>query len=348
MPLNLKGRSLDSALNFTTEEITYLLNLSLDLKKSKQQGLHVNNRPLTGKNIVIMFQKDSTRTRCSFEVAAADLGASCTYIGPSGSNFGKKESVEDTAKVLGEIYDGIEFRGFKQSDVDALVKYSGVPVWNGLTDAEHPTQMLADYMTVMEFKGTDLKGKKIVFAGDIKNNVARSLMIGAAFVGMDIVLCGPKSQWEIVKNGPEHKAVYNAVQELFKRNGGSVSFSDNKLEAAKNADVIYTDVWVSLGEDFSLFEPRIQELGAFQVDMAMIKAAKEDVIFLHCLPAFHDDQTLFSAEIKEKFGTKYPVVSTGAMEVTDEVFLSKYNKSIQQAGNRMHSIKAVILATLGY
>ncbi|MBN0970635.1 ornithine carbamoyltransferase [Mycoplasma phocoeninasale] len=348
MPMNLKGRSLDTALNFTTDEITYLLNLSLELKSSKMQGLHVNHRPLTGKNIVILFQKDSTRTRCSFEVAAADLGASCTYIGPSGSNFGKKESVEDTAKVLGEIYDGIEFRGFKQSDVDALVKYSGVPVWNGLTDAEHPTQMLADYMTVMEYKGVDLKGKKIVFAGDIKNNVARSLMIGAAFVGMDIVLCGPKAQWDIVKNAPTHKPVYDAVQKLFERNGGSVSFSDNKLEAAKNADVIYTDVWVSLGEDFSLFESRIAELGAFQVDMPMIKAAKKDVIFLHCLPAFHDDHTLFSAEIKEKFGKQFPVVATGAMEVTDEVFNSKYNKSIQQAGNRMHTIKAVILATMGY
>ena len=347
MPMNLKGRSLDSALNFTTDQINYLIDLAIDLKKSKLQGLHVNNRPLVGKNIAIMFQKDSTRTRCAFEVAAADLGASCTYIGPAGSNFGKKESIEDTAKVLGQFYDGIEFRGFKQSDVDALVKYSGVSVWNGLTDAEHPTQMLADYMTIKEQKG-DLKGKKIVFAGDIKNNVARSIMIGAAFTGMHVVLCGPKDQHEIVKNGPDHKAVYKACQELFKVNGGSVTFSDNKLEAAKNADVIYTDVWVSLGEDFSLFEPRIKELGSFQVDMKMIKAAKEDVIFLHCLPAFHDDHTLFSSEIKEKFGAKYPVVSTGAMEVTDEVFLSKYNKSIEQAGNRMHSIKAVMLATLGY
>ncbi|WP_029512516.1 ornithine carbamoyltransferase [Mycoplasmopsis iners] len=347
MPINLLGRSLDSALNFTTEEVNYVLDLAMDLKRSKQQGLHVNNRPLVGKNIVILFQKDSTRTRCAFEVAAADLGASCTYIGPAGSNFGKKESIEDTAAVLGQMYDGIEFRGFKQSDVDALVKYSGVPVWNGLTDAEHPTQMFADYMTVKEFKG-DLKGKKIVFAGDIKNNVARSLMIGAAFFGMHIVLCGPKAQWDIVQNGPEHKAVYEATQKIFERNGGSVSFSDNKLEAAKDADAIYTDVWVSLGEPFELFESRIQELGAFQVDMDMIKAAKDDVIFLHCLPAFHDDHTIFSKEIKETLGAKYPVVATGAMEVTDEVFQSKYNKSIQQAGNRMHTIKAIILATLGY
>ncbi|MGP1451498.1 MAG: ornithine carbamoyltransferase [Metamycoplasmataceae bacterium] len=347
MPRNLKGRSLDSALNFTTDEINYLIDLALELKKSKMQGLHTNNRPLVGKNIAIMFQKDSTRTRCSFEVAAADLGASCTYIGPAGSNFGKKESIEDTAMVLGQFYDGIEFRGFKQSDVDALVKYSGVPVWNGLTDDEHPTQMLADYMTIKEFKG-DLKGKKIVFAGDIKNNVARSIMIGAAFTGMHVVLCGPKAQAELVKTGKGYKEVYDACQKLFKQNGGSVSFSDDKIKAAKDADAIYTDVWVSLGEDFSLFEPRIKELGAYQVDMEMIKAAKDDVLFLHCLPAFHDDHTQFSAEIKEKFGKKYPVVATGAMEVTDEVFQSKYNKSIEQAGNRMHSIKAVILATLGY
>ncbi|MDD1373459.1 ornithine carbamoyltransferase [Metamycoplasma hyosynoviae] len=347
MPMNLKGRSLDSALNFTTDQINYLIDLAIDLKKAKYQGLHVNSRPLTGKNIAIMFQKDSTRTRCAFEVAAADLGASCTYIGPAGSNFGKKESIEDTAMVLGQFYDGIEFRGFKQADVDAFVKYSGVPVWNGLTDDEHPTQMLADYMTMKEYLG-DLKGKKVVFAGDIKNNVARSIMIGAAFVGANVVLCGPKAQHDIVKNGAGHKEVYKACQELFKRNGGSVSFSDDKIKAAKDADVIYTDVWVSLGEDFSLFDSRIKELGDFQVDMAMIKAAKESVIFLHCLPAFHDDHTLFSAQIKADLGKKYPVVATGAMEVTDEVFQSKYNKSIEQAGNRMHSIKAVILATLGY
>lgn len=347
MPMNLKGRSLDSALNFTTEQINYLIDLAIELKRAKYQGLHTNNRPLVGKNIAIMFQKDSTRTSCAFEVAAADLGASCTYIGPAGSNFGKKESIEDTAMVLGQFYDGIEFRGFKQEDVNALVKYSGVPVWNGLTDSEHPTQMLADYMTIKEHFG-DPKGRKIVFSGDIKNNVARSIMIGAAFTGMNVVLCGPKEQAELVKTGAGYKEVYKACQELFKRNGGSVSFSDDKIKAAKDADAIYTDVWVSLGEDFSLFEPRIKELGSFQVDMAMIKAAKPDVIFLHCLPAFHDDHTLFSSEIKEQLGKKYPVVATGAMEVTDEVFQSKYNKSIEQAGNRMHTIKAVILATIGY
>ncbi|QJG66935.1 ornithine carbamoyltransferase [Mycoplasma phocoenae] len=347
MPVNLKGRSLDSALNFTTEEVRYVLELSKKLKASKEQGLHTNNRPLVGKNIAIMFQKDSTRTRCAFEVAAFDLGAGCTYIGPAGSNFGKKESIEDTAMVLGRFYDGIEFRGFKQSDVDALVKYSGVPVWNGLTDAEHPTQMFADYMTMEEHVG-NMSGKKVVFAGDIKNNVARSIMIGGAFVGAHVVLCGPKEQHELVKTGEGFKEVFEECQKLFARNGGSVSFSDNKIEAAKDADVIYTDVWVSLGEPFEIFEARIKELGSFQVDMDMIKAAKENVVFLHCLPAFHDDHTQFSAKIKEDFGAKYPVVATGAMEVTDEVFKSKHNKAMDQAENRMHTIKAVILATIGY
>lgn len=342
MPVNLKGRSLDSLLNFTTEEVNYLIDLSIDLKKSKYQGLHTNNRPLIGKNIVIMFQKDSTRTRCSFEVAAADLGASCTYIGPEGSNFGKKESIEDTAKVLGRFYDGIEFRGFLQSDVDALVKYSGVPVWNGLTDEEHPTQIIADFMTMKEELG-NLKDKKLVFIGDFKNNMGHSCLIGAAFTGMHIVLCGPKSYEKEVR-----KDVIKKCQELFKQNGGSLTFSDNKIEAAKNADVIYTDVWVSLGESFDLFNSRIKELQDFQVDMKMIKAAKKEVIFMHCLPAFHDDHTKFSKEVAKEFGQKFPVVKSGAMEVTDEVFQSLHNKSFDQAENRMHSIKAIILSTIGY
>lgn len=342
MPVNLKGRSLDSLLNFTTDEVKYLIDLSIDLKKSKYQGLHTNNRPLVGKNIVILFQKDSTRTRCAFEVAASDLGAGVTYLGPSGSNFGKKESIEDTAKVLGRFYDGIEFRGFDQSDVDALVKYSNVPVWNGLTDSEHPTQIIADYMTMKEKLG-DLKNKKVVFVGDYKNNMGYSVMIGAAFMGMHVVLCGPKKYKELMD-----KNVIEKCQDLFKQNGGSLEFSDNKLEAAKNADVIYTDVWVSLGEPFELFDSRINELQDFQVDMKMMKAAKESVIFMHCLPAFHDDHTLFSKEVAEKLGKKYPIVKSGAIEVTDEVFQSLYNKAFDQAENRLHSIKAIILATIGY
>ncbi|MBR2999152.1 MAG: ornithine carbamoyltransferase [Mycoplasmataceae bacterium] len=342
MPVNLKGRSLDSLLNFTTDEVKYLIDLSIDLKKTKYQGLHTNNRPLVGKNIVILFQKDSTRTRCAFEVAASDLGAGVTYLGPSGSNFGKKESIEDTAKVLGRFYDGIEFRGFDQSDVDALVKYSNVPVWNGLTDSEHPTQIIADYMTMKEKLG-DLKNKKVVFVGDYKNNMGYSVMIGAAFMGMHVVLCGPKKYKELMD-----KNVIEKCQDLFKQNGGSLEFSDNKLEAAKNADVIYTDVWVSLGEPFELFDSRINELQDFQVDMKMMKAAKESVIFMHCLPAFHDDHTLFSKEVAEKLGKKYPIVKSGAIEVTDEVFQSLYNKAFDQAENRLHSIKAIILATIGY
>ncbi|WP_033159926.1 ornithine carbamoyltransferase [Mycoplasmoides alvi] len=342
MPVNLKGRSLDTALNFTTEEIKYLVDLSISLKKSKYQGLHKNNRPLVGKNIVILFQKDSTRTMCSFEVAAADLGASCTYIGSAGSNFGKKESVEDTAKVLGRFYDGIEFRCFRQADVDTFVKYAGVPIWNGLSEKEHPTQMIADLMTMQEQLG-DLKGKKIVFAGDIKNNVAMTCVIGAAFYGMHVVLAGPESYKSQIDS-----EIIQKTQKLFQLNGGSLTFETDKIKAAKDADVIYTDVWVSLGEDFSLFATRIQELKAYQVDMNMIKAAKPGVIFLHCLPAFHDDQTEFSMKIKNQFGSQHPEVATGAMEVTNEVFQSKFNKCFDQAENRMHSIKAIILATIGY
>lgn len=342
MAINLKGRSLDSMLNFTTREFEYLLDLSLDLKSSKYQGIHTANRPLIGKNIVIMFQKDSTRTRCSFEVAAADLGAGVTYMGPSGSNFGKKESIEDTARVLGRMYDGIEFRGFAQADVDALVKYSGVPVWNGLTDDEHPTQILADWMTLKEKLG-DLRGKKIVFIGDYKNNMGHSCLIGAAFSGMHIVLCGPKSYEKYV-----HKDVVEKCKKLFEINGGSLEFSDDKIKAAKDADAIYTDVWVSLGEPFELFDSRINELKDFQVDMKMIKAAKHSVIFMHCLPAFHDDHTQFSKEVAEELGKKYPLVKNGEIEVTNEVFESKYSVVFDQAENRMHSIKAIILATIGY
>ena len=342
MPVNLKGRSLDSLLNFSTDEVHYLIDLSIDLKKAKYQGLQVQNRPLVGKNIVILFQKDSTRTRCAFEVAAADLGAGVTYIGPSGSNFGKKESIEDTAQVLGRMYDGIEFRGFAQADVDALVKYSGVPVWNGLTDSEHPTQIIADYMTMKEKLGP-LKGKKVVFVGDYKNNMGYSVLIGAAFMGMHVVLCGPKKYQALMD-----PVVLKKCAALFQRNGGSLTFSDDKLKAAKDADVIYTDVWVSLGEPFELFETRIGELQNFQVDMAMLQAAKDSVIFMHCLPAFHDDHTSFSKEVAQTLGQKYPIVKSGAIEVTDEVFQSLYNKAFDQAENRMHSIKAIILATLGY
>lgn len=342
MSVNLRGRSLDSAMNFTTNEIHYLVDLSINLKKSKYQGLHVNSRPLLGKNIVILFQKDSTRTRCAFEVAAADLGAGCTYIGSAGSNFGKKESIEDTAKVLGRFYDGIEFRGFAQSDVDALVKFSGVPVWNGLTDKEHPTQMIADLMTMKEKLG-HLRGKKLVFCGDIANNMAATNALGGAFYGMNVVLVGPTSY---VAKFP--KDIKDKCEELFKINGGSLKFESDMKKAVTGADVIYTDVWVSLGEKFELFKTRISELRSYQVNMEAIKLANENVIFMHCLPAFHDDHTEISKQIKMEFGKEFPEVKTGAMEVTDEVFQSKYNVAFDEAENRMHSIKAIMLATIGY
>lgn len=341
MAFNIRSRSLDSLLNFTSQEVNHLIDLAIDLKKTKYAQLHVNNRPLQGKNIVILFQKDSTRTRCAFEVAAMDLGMGVTYIGPTGSNMGKKESIEDTAKVLGRMYDGIEFRGFFQKDIDALVKYAKVPVWNGLTEKEHPTQCIADYMTIKEKLGS-FKNRKIVFIGDYKNNVGVSVMIGAAHTGMDVVMCGPKKYQADID-----LEVIEKCQELFKQNGGSLQFSEDKIKAAKDADVIYTDVWVSLGEDFSLFDERIGELEKFQVDMKMIQAAKPDVIFMHCLPAFHDDHTTFSKEVAKTLGNKYPIVKTGAIEVTDEVFQSKHNQAFDQAENRMHSIKAILLATLG-
>lgn len=341
MAFNIRSRSLDSLLNFTSQEVNHLIDLAIDLKKTKYAQLHVNNRPLLGKNIVILFQKDSTRTRCAFEVAAMDLGMGVTYIGPTGSNMGKKESIEDTAKVLGRMYDGIEFRGFFQKDIEALVKYAKVPVWNGLTEKEHPTQCIADYMTIKEKLGS-FKNRKIVFIGDYKNNVGVSVMIGAAHTGMDVVMCGPKKYQADID-----LEVIEKCQELFKQNGGSLQFSEDKIKAAKDADVIYTDVWVSLGEDFSLFDERIGELEKFQVDMKMIQAAKPDVIFMHCLPAFHDDHTTFSKEVAKTLGNKYPIVKTGAIEVTDEVFQSKHNQAFDQAENRMHSIKAILLATLG-
>lgn len=341
MAFNIRSRSLDSLLNFTSQEVNHLIDLAIDLKKTKYTQLHVNNRPLQGKNIVILFQKDSTRTRCAFEVAAMDLGMGVTYIGPTGSNMGKKESIEDTAKVLGRMYDGIEFRGFFQKDIDALVKYANVPVWNGLTEKEHPTQCIADYMTIKEKLGS-FKNRKIVFIGDYKNNVGISVMIGAAHTGMDVVMCGPKKYQARID-----LEIIEKCQELFKKNGGSLQFSEDKIKAAKDADVIYTDVWVSLGEDFSLFDERIGELKNFQVDMKMIQVAKPEVIFMHCLPAFHDDHTTFSKEVAKTLGDKYPIVKTGAIEVTDEVFQSKHNQAFDQAENRMHSIKAILLATLG-
>ncbi len=343
--INLKGRSLDSLIeHFSVKEVEYLTELSIKVKKDKKIGNVLKQKQLlNGKNIVTLWEKDSTRTRCSFDVAAYDLGMNVSYIGPQGSNYGKKESIEDTAIVLGNFYDGIQFRGFRQDYVEALAKYSGVPVWNGLTDIEHPTQIIADLMTMVEEVGSykNLKGKKFVFVGDYKNNMGHSEAAACAFSGMHCVLCGPSSY----KNEMD-KNLMSKLKEICKETGATIEFCDDKIQAAKDADFIYTDVWVSLGEPFELFDKRIGELKEFQVDMKMIKASKPSVKFLHCLPAFHDNHTKFAVEVAEKFGQKYPLVKNGEMEVTSEVFQSDYNIAFREAENRMHSIKAIMLATM--
>lgn len=343
--MNLKGRSLVSLIeDYSVEEVKYLVELSIKVKKHKKAGKVLEQQEfLKGKNIVTLWEKDSTRTRCSFDVAAWDLGMNVSYVGPQGSNYGKKESIEDTAHVLGGFYDGIEFRGFKQEYVEILARDSGVPVWNGLTDIEHPTQIIADLMTMVEVVGSweALKGKKFVFIGDYKNNMGHSEWAACAFAGMHCVLCGPKEyKKEMV---PEFVKKLEAIS---KQTGSTIEYCDDKIKAAKDADFIYTDVWVSLGEPFELFDKRINELKEFQVDMKMIKAANPTVKFLHCLPAFHDKRTKFSEEIATKFGKKYPIVKNGEMEVTDEVFSSNYSVAFQEAENRMHSIKAIMLATM--
>ena len=344
-PVNLKGRSLDSLIeNFSVKEVEYLVELSLRVKADKKAGnVKKQKEWLYGKNIVTLWEKDSTRTRCSFDVAAYDMGMEVSYVGPQGSNYGKKESIEDTAKVLGNFYDGIQFRGFSQEYVKVLARDSGVPVWNGLTDDEHPTQIIADLMTMVEEVGSfkKLKGKKFVFIGDYKNNMGHSEYAACAFAGMHCVLCGPSNyKKEMIPEFMEK------LEKISKETGATIEFCDDKIKAAKDADFIYTDVWVSLGESFELFDKRIGELKDFQVDMRMIKAAKPTVKFLHCLPAFHDKRTKFAVEVAEKFGEKYPIVKNGEMEVTDEVFQSKYNVCFREAENRMHSIKAIMLATM--
>jgi len=340
--INLKGRSLDSITNFTIEQVQYFVELSMRVKKDKKSG-NSQRKLLEGKNIVTLWEKDSTRTRCAFDVAAFDMGMGLTYVGPQGSNYGKKESIEDTAIVLGNFYDGIQFRGFSQEYVNILARDSGVPVWNGLTNDEHPTQIIADLLTMAEEAGSyeNLKGKKFIFIGDYKNNMGHSELLASAFAGMHCVLVGPDSY--------KSKMIQTTLEfadKINKTTGGSYSFSNDKIAAAKDADFIYTDVWVSLGEDFSLFDSRINELKTFQVDMTMIKAAKETVKFLHCLPAFHNLKTDFSTKIAKELGMKYPLVKNGEIEVTDEVFQSDYNIAFTLAENRMHSIKAIMLSTL--
>jgi len=328
MPVNMRGRHLITLKDYTPEEIRYLLNLSADLKAKKRAG--IKGDLLEGKNIVLLFEKTSTRTRCAFEVAAFDEGAQVTFL--SNSQMGKKESIEDTAKVLGRYYDGIEFRGFKQATVEDLAANAGVPVWNGLTDMYHPTQILADFLTVMEHVNKPLNQVKFVYVGDARNNMGNSLMIGAAKMGMHFVALAPKALW------PAEDLVAE-MNEVAKETGAIIELTEN-VDDVKNADVLYTDVWVSMGEE-DQFAERIELLTPYQVNMDMVKKTENnDVIFMHCLPAFHDEKTVIGQEIKEKFGLS-------AMEVSDEVFRSKHSVVFDEAENRMHTIKAVMCATAG-
>ena len=316
-------------LDFTTEEIQYLLELSKDFKRLKRTN--TPHKYLTGKNIVLLFEKTSTRTRCSFEVAGNDLGMGVTYLDPASSQMGNKESLEDTAKVLGRMFDGIEYRGFDQKIVEDLGRYAGVPVWNGLTTEFHPTQMLADVLTIEENFGR-YKGLKMVFMGDARNNVANSLMVVSAKLGINFVACGPKD------NMPD-EALVATCREIAKEHDCTITLTDDVKKGTKDADVIYTDIWVSMGEPAELWEKRIKLLSPYQVNDEVMANANKNAIFLHCLPSFHDLETSVGREIHEKFGLK-------EMEVTDKVFRSPQSKVFDEAENRMHTIKAVMYATL--
>ena len=327
MPTSLSGRDFLRLLDFTTEEIEYLLKLSREFKNLKLTG--TPHRYLEGKNIVLLFQKTSTRTRCAFEVGAMDLGMGVTYLDPGSSQMGKKESIEDTARVLGRFYDGIEFA---QTDVEDLAENAGVPVWNGLTTEWHPTQMLADILTVQENFNYDIKGKTLVFMGDAANNVARSLMVVCSKLGMNFVACGPK------ENMPDAELV-KTCEAIAAENGCTVKCTDDVKDACTGADVIYTDVWVSMGEPDEVWQQRIEQLQPYRVTKEIMAMAKPTAIFLHCLPAFHDTNTTIGADIAERFGVT-------EMEVEDDVFESKQSKVFDEAENRMHTIKAVMYATL--
>ena len=327
--MNLKGKSFLKLLDFTPEEIADLLALSAELKAKKKAG--IPHDTLRGKNIALIFEKASTRTRCAFEVAAFDLGMHATYLDPSGSQIGKKESISDTAQVLGRMYDGIEYRGFAQSIVEDLAKYAGVPVWNGLTTEFHPTQILADLLTIQEKFGT-LKGIKMAYCGDARFNMGNSLMVGCAKMGLDFVACAPKAYWP-------SEELTNTCKELAKASGGSITQTEDILEGVKGADVIYTDVWVSMGEPMEVWEQRIKELSPYQVNAKVMQAAKPSAIFMHCLPAFHDLNTTIGKEMGAKF-------NRDSMEVSDDVFSGPQSVVFDEAENRMHTIKAVMLATL--
>ena len=327
--INLKGKSFLKLLDFTPEEINGLLELAADLKAKKKAG--IPHKMHEGKNIVLLFEKDSTRTRCAFEVAGADLGMSATYLGPSGSQMGKKESIADTARVLGRMYDGIEYRGYAQTIVEDLAKYAGVPVWNGLTNEFHPTQILADFLTIQEHFG-ELKGKKLVYMGDARYNMGDSLMVGCAKMGMHFVACAPKKYFP----NPELIAECEAIA---KETGAVLEFNTDPADAVKGAHVIYTDVWVSMGEPDSVWQERIEELTPYRVTSELMQIAGPQCRFMHCLPSFHDLNTTIGKQIYDKFGID-------CMEVTDEVFESEQSIVFDEAENRMHTIKSVMAATL--
>ena len=330
MATSLSNKSFLKILDFTPDEIRELLKLAHKLKEEKKAGK--KHDVLAGKNIVLLFEKTSTRTRCAFEVAAHDLGMHVTYLGPGASQMGEKESIADTAKVLGRFYDGIEYRGFAQETVETLAKEAGVPVWNGLTDVAHPTQMLADVMTIQENFGEDVSGLKLVFMGDARNNVANSLMVICAKLGMHFVACGPQTLRPSVD-------LVETCKDICATTGGSVELEINPRTACENADVIYTDIWVSMGEPKEIWEERINLLKPYQVNADVMELAAADCIFMHCLPSFHDLNTNVAKQVYEHFGLT-------EMEVTDEVFTSSSSVVFDEAENRMHSIKAVMLATL--
>ena len=327
--MNLKGRSFLKLLDYTPEEIGALIDLAAELKAKKKAG--IAHRLCEGKNIALIFEKTSTRTRCAFEVAARDLGMGVTYLDPTGSQIGKKESIADTARVLGRMYDGIEYRGFGQSIVEELAKYAGVPVWNGLTNEFHPTQILADFLTIREHFGK-LKGIKFVYMGDARFNMGNSLMVGCAKMGLHFVACAPKKYF------PD-QALVAECEAIARQTGATLSFCEDPATAVAGADVIYTDVWVSMGEPVEIWEERIRELSPYQVDGKLMEMAGENAVFMHCLPAFHDLKTVVGKEMGERFGRD-------AMEVSDEVFESKQSIVFDEAENRMHTIKAVMAATL--
>lgn len=328
--MNLKGRHFLTLKDFTAEEITYFLDLAAELKEKKKQG--ILTKTLRGKNVALIFAKTSTRTRCSFEVAAHDLGMGTTYLEPAASQIGKKESIKDTARVLGRMFDGIEYRGYGQEIVEELAKYAGVPVWNGLTNEYHPTQMLADLLTIREHFG-DLAGRKLVYMGDARYNMGNSLMIACAKMGMHFVACAPEKYF------PD-QALVKECRKFAEESGATITLTKDVSAGTKDADIIYTDVWVSMGEPDSVWEERIRDLTPYKVTMDVMKNAGEQAIFLHCLPAFHDWETEVGKEMGERFQIK-------EMEVTDEVFEFAQSKVFDEAENRMHTIKAVMAATLG-